>query len=216
MKIGVIGSGQVGRTLATALLKEGHEIKLGTRDVANPAVISWRSAPENQMATIGDFREAAEFGEAIVIAVKGSKATEAIDLAIPASFTGKVVIDVTNPLTDAPPVNGVLSFFTNTNESLMEIIQSRIPEARVVKAFNSIGSDYMYKPAFSDGPPSMFICGNDEDAKIVVNDILVSFGWNVEDMGKAESARAIEPLCILWCIPGFLNNNWQHAFRLLN
>jgi predicted dinucleotide-binding enzyme len=215
MKIGVIGSGQVGRTLATALLKEGHEIKLGTRNVSNPAVISWRAAPENQSATVGDFREVAEFGEAIVIAVKGSKATEAIDLAIPVNFTGKVVIDVTNPISDNPPVNGVLSFFTNSNESLMEIIQSRIPEARVVKAFNSIGSDFMYKPAFSDGPPTMFICGNDDDAKTVVNDILVSFGWEVEDMGKMEAARAIEPLCILWCIPGFLRNSWSHAFKLM-
>lgn len=215
MKIGVIGSGQVGRTLATALLKEGHEIKLGTRDVTNPAVITWRAHPDNQGATVGTFREVAEFGESIVLAVKGNKATEALDLAGLENFIGKVVIDVTNPIADAPPVNGVISFFTNTNESLMEIIQARIPEARVVKAFNSVGSHLMYKPAFTDGWPTMFICGNDDDAKTVVTDILTSFSWDTEDMGKMEAARAIEPLCILWCIPGFLRENWTHAFKLM-
>ncbi len=214
MKIGVIGSGQVGRTLATSLLKEGHEIKLGTRDLSNPAVISWRSAPENQNATVGFFNEAAEFGEAIVLAVKGSKAVEALEIAGLENFTGKVVIDVTNPIADLPPVNGVLSFFTNTNESLMETIQGKIHTAKVVKAFNSVGSDLMYKPAFSDGWPTMFICGNDDASKEVVKDILTSFGWDAEDMGKMEAARAIEPLCILWCIPGFLRNEWSHAFKL--
>ncbi len=214
MKIGVIGSGQVGRTLATSLLKEGHEIKLGTRDLSNPAVISWRSAPENQNATVGFFNEAAEFGEAIVLAVKGSKAVEALEIAGLENFTGKVVIDVTNPIADLPPVNGVLSFFTNTNESLMETIQGKIHTAKVVKAFNSVGSDLMYKPAFSDGWPTMFICGNDDASKEVVKDILTSFGWDAEDMGKMEAARAIEPLCILWCIPGFLRNEWRHAFKL--
>jgi len=215
MKIGVIGSGQVGRTLATALLKENHEIMLGTRDVSNPAVISWRAHPDNQNGLVGTFGEAAAFGEAIVVAVKGTKAIDALELAGLGNFSGKLVIDVTNPIADAPPVNGVLSFFTNTNESLMELIQGRIPDARVVKAFNSVGSDFMYKPAFSDGWPSMFICGNDDEAKEVVKDILTSFGWDTEDMGKAEAARAIEPLCILWCIPGFLRNDWFHAFRVM-
>lgn len=215
MKIGVIGSGQVGRTLATALLKENHEIMLGTRDVSNPAVISWRADPDNQNGLVGTFGETAAFGEAIVVAVKGTKAIDALELAGLGNFSSKVVIDVTNPIADAPPVNGVLSFFTNTNESLMELIQGRIPDARVVKAFNSVGSDFMYKPAFSDGWPSMFICGNDDEAKEIVKNILTSFGWDTEDMGKAEAARAIEPLCILWCIPGFLRNDWFHAFRVM-
>lgn len=214
MKIGVIGSGQVGRTLATALLKEGHEIKLGTRDITNPAVIAWMAAPENQGATVGNFQETALFGESVVLAVKGNKATAALDLAGQQHFTGKLVIDVTNPIAETPPINGVISFFTHPNESLMEIIQNTIPEARVVKAFNSVGSHLMYKPAFDDGWPTMFICGNDEDAKIMTRDILSSFGWETEDMGKMEAARAIEPLCILWCIPGFLRNDWNHAFHM--
>jgi len=114
-----------------------------------------------------------------------------------------------------PPVNGVLQFFTDLNESLMEKLQFQLPEAKLVKAFNCVGNAYMYKPDFPDGPPTMFICGNDEAAKKIVTEILISFGWEIEDMGKAEAARAIEPLCILWCIPGMIRNQWTHAFKLL-
>lgn len=214
MKIGVIGSAKVGQTLATAFLAEGHEVKLGTRDISKPDVISWRV--NNPTGTVGYFNEAAAFADIIVLAVKGSKAIEALEQTGMDLFSGKIVIDVTNPISEnVPPANGVLSFFTPANESLMETIQGRIHAAKVVKAFNSIGSDSMYKPVFKEGPPTMFICGNDEEAKRVVTGILQSFGWHAEDMGKAESARPIESLCILWCIPGFLNNQWGHAFKLI-
>lgn len=213
MKFGIIGSGKVGQTLATALLTEGHEVMLGTRDISNPGVLSWRN--NNPTGSVGYFAEAAAFGEGIVLAVKGSKAEEALQQTGSHLFAGKLVIDVTNPIAETPPVNGVLSFFTGPNESLMERIQNSIPEARVVKAFNSVGSDLMYKPAFGDGWPTMFICGNDDEAKEMVKDILTSFAWDTEDMGKMEAARAIEPLCILWCIPGFIRNNWTHAFKLM-
>jgi len=125
------------------------------------------------------------------------------------------VIDSTNPISKEPPVNGVLKFFTTLEDSLMERIQALLPDAKLVKAFNSVGNTKMYKPGFKDGPPTMFICGNDEEAKKKVSAILRSFGWESEDMGKIEAARAIEPLCILWCIPGFLRNQWTHAFKLL-
>jgi 8-hydroxy-5-deazaflavin:NADPH oxidoreductase len=214
MKIGVIGSAKVGQTLATAFLKEGHEVMLGTRNVSSQDVISWRI--NNPAGSIGYFNDAVIYGEVIVLAVKGSKALEAIELAGTQNFPGKIVIDVTNPITDnVPPVNGVLPFFTTYNESLMEQIQGRIFEAKVVKAFSCVGSELMYKPSFNDGPPTMFICGNDDGAKTIVKSILASFGWEVEDMGKVEAARAIEPLCILWCIPGFISNQWRHAFRLI-
>lgn len=213
MKFGIIGSGKVGQTLATALLAEGHEVMLGTRDVSNPGVTSWHS--NNPTGSVGYFADAAAFGEGIVLAAKGSKMVEILQQTGSVLFAGKIVIDVTNPIEDTPPVNGVLSFFTGPNESLMERIQQNIPEAKVIKAFNSVGSDFMYKPAFSDGWPCMFICGNDDEAKEVVKDILTSFGWDTEDMGKAEAARAIEPLCILWCIPGFLKNDWSHALRVM-
>ena len=131
------------------------------------------------------------------------------------NLRGKVIIDVTNPIDKLPPENGVLRFFTEINSSLMEQLQRFVPEAKFVKAFNSVGNNLMYKPDLADDVPTMFICGNDDAAKKTVKDILTSFGWETEDMGKVEAARAIEPLCILWCIPGFLRNEWSHAFKLL-
>lgn len=213
MKIGIIGSGIVGRVLGTAFLKEGNEVMLGTRDITKEDVQKWSG--NNAGALVGTFDATARFAELIVLAIAGSVAEDAVKLASIENFTGKTVIDTTNPLSAQPPVNGVLQFFTSNNESLMEKIQEVLPEARIVKAFNSVGNVFMYKPDFNGIKPTMFICGNDEDAKKTVTEILDSFGWETEDMGKAEAARAIEPLCILWCIPGMLRNQWTHAFKLL-
>jgi predicted dinucleotide-binding enzyme len=124
-------------------------------------------------------------------------------------------MDATNPIADAPPENGVLKFFTNLDDSLMEQLQREFPDVGFVKAFNSVGSALMVNPEFKNGKPTMFICGNDAKAKEVVAGIVEQFGWESEDMGGAEAARAIEPLCILWCIPGFQKNEWNHAFKLL-
>ena len=112
-------------------------------------------------------------------------------------------------------MNGVLKFFTNLDESLMERLQREFAAARFVKAFNSVGNAFFVNPQFKDGKPTMFICGNDEGAKKIVKGILDQFGWETADMGKVEAARAIEPLCMLWLIPGFLRNEWKHAFKLL-
>lgn len=213
MKIGIIGSGTVGQVLGTALLKEGHEVMLGTRDLSKPEVIAWRV--NNPTGKVGLFTETSAFGELIILAVKGLKAIEALEQSDLNQFTGKILIDTTNPIDAAAPVNGVLPYFTSYNESLMERIQGKLPNTKVVKAFNSVGSMYMYKPSFPGGTPTMFICGDDAAAKATVTSILTSFGWETEDMGLSTSARAIEPLCILWCLPGFLNNKWSHAFKLL-
>ena len=147
--------------------------------------------------------------------MKGSAAADALRQAAEGSLANKVVIDTTNPIADAPPDHGVLRFFTSLEESLMERLQREFAAARFVKAFNSVGAAFMVNPRFNGGPPSMFICGNDEGAKQTVSGILDQFGWDTVDLGTAEAARAIEPLCILWCIPGFLHNQWSHAFRLL-
>jgi predicted dinucleotide-binding enzyme len=164
---------------------------------------------------VGTFGEAAQFGELVVLAVKGTAAREALALAGDSNVAGKTVIDATNPIADAPPVNGVLKFFTNLDESLMEQLQKAFPNAHFVKAFSSVGNACMVNPQFQGGKPTMFICGNDEAAKAAVRAVLDQFGWDTADMGKAEAARAIEPLCMLWCIPGFLRNDWVHAFKLL-
>jgi 8-hydroxy-5-deazaflavin:NADPH oxidoreductase len=164
---------------------------------------------------VGSFAETAKFGDLIVLAVSGDVAQKAVELAGKENFSNKVVIDTTNPIAKAPPENGVLKYFTSLDRSLMEDLQKLLPDAKFVKAFNSVGNAVMYKPKFSEATPTMFICGNDDGAKKIVTDILSSFGHETEDMGKAEAARAIEPLCMLWCIPGFLRNQWTHAFKLL-
>jgi predicted dinucleotide-binding enzyme len=124
-------------------------------------------------------------------------------------------MDACNPIEDAPPENGVLRFFTDLSQSLMEQLQSQYPDANFVKAYNSVGNTCMINPQFAGGRPTMFICGNNEGAKKQVSQVNEQFGWETADMGKAEAARAIEPLCMLWCIPGFVRNEWTHAFKLL-
>jgi 8-hydroxy-5-deazaflavin:NADPH oxidoreductase len=150
-----------------------------------------------------------------VLAVKGSAAQDVLRAAIATNLMGKAVIDATNPIADAPPINGVLKFFTTLDESLMERLQREFSAVQFVKAFNSVGNVSMVNPQYQSGKPTMFICGNDETAKQTVRGILDQFGWETADMGKAEAARAIEPLRMLWCIPGFLHNKWTHAFKLL-
>jgi 8-hydroxy-5-deazaflavin:NADPH oxidoreductase len=214
MKIGILGSGDVGRVLGTAFITEGNEVMLGTRDVQKEAVVKWLS--QNQGAKAGSFEETAAFGELLLLATSGDITSAVVASAGIQNFKNKVVIDTTNPIDHTkPPVNGVLPYFTTTDESLMEQLQKLLPEAKLVKAFNSIGNAFMYKPDFGPQKPTMFICGNDDDAKKEVTAILDAFGWETEDMGKVEAARAIEPLCVLWCIPGFLRNQWSHAFKLL-
>lgn len=213
MKAGIIGSGQVGQVLAKAFLNEGYEVMLGTRNIAKPELEKFKT--ENASIAIGNFDQAAQFGEIIVLATGGLVTEEAIKLAGVSNFSGKIVIDTTNPIAKEPPVNGVLKYFTSLNDSLMERIQQWLPDAKLVKAFNSVGNGLMYRPGFKGGPPTMFICGNDEEAKKKVTAILRSFGWEAEDMGKVEAARAIEPLCMLWCIPSFLHGQRGHAFKLL-
>lgn len=214
MNIGIIGSGIVGRVLGSAFLKEGHQVMLGTRDTNKPDVVTWLA--ENNGARAGSFPDTAAFGELIVLAISGDIAVQAIGICGIDRFDGKVIIDATNPIDHTrPPVNGVLPYFTSMDESLMERLQKILPKARLVKAFNSVGNAYMYKPDFGGEKPTMFICGNDEEAKKTVTGILDSFGWETEDMGKAEAARPIESLCVLWCIPGIIRGQWTHAFRLL-
>lgn len=213
MKVAVLGSSIVGRVLATAFLKEGHEVSMGTRDVAKKEATDWKA--QNPSGQVALFENAINFGELIVLAIPGGAAEEAIKSWGTALLANKLVIDATNPIAAAPPQDGVLQYFTGPNESLMEKLQALAPNARFVKAFNSVGNAYMYKPSFAGGPPTMFICGNDEAAKKIVTDLLHNFGWESVDMGKATAARAIEPLAMLWCIPGMLHNQWSHAFKLL-
>jgi len=213
MKVGIIGSGIVGRVLGAGFLKYGHQVMIGTRDVDKSDLQQW--IRETPGAKVGSFEEAARFGEMIVLVTLGRALESVIAQAGPGNFTGKTVIDATNPLSDAPPVNGVLQYFTGPNDSLGERIQAKLPAARVVKAFNSVGNTRMVNPQYTQGVPTMFLCGNSEEAKRQVSEVIHQFGWEPFDCGSITSARALEPLCMLWCIPGFLKDQWTHAFKLL-
>ena len=210
-KIGVIGSGQVAQVLSAGFVKHSYQVMVGSRDLNK--LTSWQTKSGIDVK-IGTLEEAAAFGDIIVLAVKGV-AAEPVIRKIASLLEGKTVIDTTNPIAEVPPENGVLKYFTDLNSSLMEALQQIAPAANFVKAFNSVGNALMVNPRLPGGSPTMFICGNNDDAKKDVSSILHVFGWEIEDMGKAQAARSIEPLCILWCIPGFLRNDWVHAFKIL-
>lgn len=204
-RIGILGSGVVGVTLANGLQHIYSTVRIANRNAST--VDGWTGE-------VGTYQDIAEQSDIIILAVKGSAAEEVIST-VKDSLSGKTVIDATNPIADTAPDEGVLNYFTDLNESLMERLQSVAPDAHFVKAFNSIGSAFMINPHFKDGSPTMFICGNDASAKAEVVELLVSIGWESQDMGGVKSARAIEPLCILWCLPGILDGEWSHAFKLL-
>ena len=209
-RVGVIGSGVAGQTLAKGFKTHGYDVRIGSRTPGKLAEFSATTGIQS-----GSFSDVAAWADSIVLVVSGHAAIEAINEAGPQNLSGKLVIDVTNPLTHEPPVNGVLKLFTGPNESLMEKLQAAVPSARFVKAFNSVGAPRMVNPSFAGGPPTMFYCGDDAAAKADVRKVLEQFGWEPLDMGVAAAARAIEPLVVLWCIPGFLQNSWTHAFKLL-
>ena len=205
-KVGILGSGAVGVTLANGFKKHGYDVMLGSRSVKK--VDGW---PEDTTA----FADVARSADIVVLAVGGEVARELV-ASLADDLAGKVVIDTTNPIDhNRQPENGVLPYFTSLDRSLMEDLQTAAKEVKFVKAFNSVGNGLMVNPDFGDQKPTMFICGNDDVAKAEVGEILEVFGWEVADMGQAEAARAIEPLCMLWCILGFNNNEWTHAFKLL-
>jgi predicted dinucleotide-binding enzyme len=209
-RFGVLGSGDVGQALAKGLAASGYEVRIGTRSPGKLAKFS-----KSTGIAEAHFKDVATWAEALVLAVLGSAALDAVELAGSANMQGKLVVDTTNPISDEAPEDGVLRYFTGPNESLMERLQAAYPQIAFVKAFNSVGSDLMVHPMLSGGPPTMFYCGNDTAAKRTVAHLLEQFGWEGADMGGAAAARALEPLAQLWCIPGFRENDWMHAFRLL-
>jgi predicted dinucleotide-binding enzyme len=209
-KVGVLGSGPVGRVLTAGFKQHGYDARIASR---TPEKLS--AFAESAEIIAGTFREVAAWAEALVLAVAGRAAISAMDEAGLDRLRGKLVMDTTNPIDSAPPEDGVLRYFTSPNTSLMEMLQDHCPEARFVKVFNSVGNTRMVNPSYAGGRPTMFYCGNDAAAKALVARVLDQFGWEAADMGTAKAARAIEPLCQLWCIPGFREQSWTHAFKLL-
>ena len=212
MRVGVIGSAVVGQTLASGLKKHGHDVRIASRTPEKLADFSKSSGIQ-----AGTSSDVASWAEVVVLAVSGAAALDALGEIGAANLQSRIVIDTTNPIAKEPPEDGVLRFFTSPNESLMELLQAAAPAARFVKAFNSVGAGLMVNPSFPGGArPTMFYCGNDQSAKTIVSGIIEQLGWEPADMGTAKAARAIEPLCQLWCIPGFRSNQWtNHAFHVL-
>jgi 8-hydroxy-5-deazaflavin:NADPH oxidoreductase len=214
MKIGILGSGAVGQALGKSFASEGHDVMLGTRNPNAAKIHDWVTKT-GKGVKVGTFEETARFGELLVLCPLFRAVEEVITMAGKDNFKGKIVIDTTNPIADEPPVNGVLKYVKTEQGSAGEAIQAWLPESNVVKAFNIVGNPLMYKPKFEEGQPTMFICGNNDDAKKTVTDILVSFGWDVMDSGSIEASNALEGLCIIWCARGFKEGQWNHAFKLL-
>ena len=209
MKVGIIGSGDVGQRLGDAFVELGHSVKIGTRD---PQKLAAWVAKHKTRASAGSFSDAASFGDIVVIATAWSGTASAIEMAGPANMAGKVVIDVTNPLdfSSMPPQLAI-----GHTDSAGETVQRMLPDAKVVKAFNIVGNPHMFRPDFPGGRPTMFIAGNDDGAKKMVTDILTAFGWESIDIGGIEGSRLLEPLAMLWITYYFRTNTGNHAFKLL-
>lgn len=214
MKVGIIGSGPVGQALGRAFVKEGHEAKLGTRKPDDAKIMQWVKEVGSK-ASAGTFADAARFGELAVLATRweGGATESAIKLADPKNLAGKVVIDATNPLTAVPyaPLGLSLGF----SDSAGEQVQRWLRAAKVVKAFNTVTHANMYKPRLEGGPPDMFICGDDAQARATVAEICRAFGWVVIDIGGMTGARLLEPLAALYCVIAIQGGSWNLAWRLL-
>jgi predicted dinucleotide-binding enzyme len=211
-RIGILGTGDVGRSLGAGFCAEGHEVRMGSRDPGSERVRQWVAA-NGPRASAGTFAEAAEFAEVAVLAIAWTAAESAIRLAGPERLAGKVVIDAVNPLAFKP--NAPPELAIGHIDSAGEQIQRWLPEARVVKAFNIVGHAHMVHPQFPGGPPDMFICGDDAEAKRVVTEICAAFGWPAIDIGGIEGARLLEPLCLLWVGYAMRSGSANHAFKLL-
>jgi predicted dinucleotide-binding enzyme len=214
MKIGILGSGDVGRKLADGFIELGHQVKIGSRDPRQIKLTQWLDKHDKEKASSGTFAETASFGEIIVIATLWTGTADAIRMADSNNFVGKIVIDVTNPLdfsTGMPP-----RLALGHTDSAGENVQRMLPDSKVVKAFNTVGNPHMIHPDFPGGKPTMFICGDNDEAKNVVkNDIVTKFGWETVDIGGIEGSRVLEPLALLWITHFFRTGNGNHAFKLL-
>jgi predicted dinucleotide-binding enzyme len=210
MRVGILGSSDVAKSLARGFLHEGHKVMLGSREPEKLA--SWVQESGNS-ASSGTFSETAKFGELVVLAVNGAKSVEAVQMAGVDNFEGKVVIDATNPLdmSGGPPPKLIGSLGTSSGE----LNQKALPGAFVVKAFNTVGHAHFYKPEFAGGPPDMFLCGEDADAKEQVSRIGRAFGWNSIDVGGIGLSHYLEATAMVWIITAFTGGHWNQAFKLL-
>lgn len=199
MRIGILGSGVVGQALARGLPTHGHEVRIGTR----------KDAAED--LPVGSPKEVVADADLVFLSVQGTAAVEVVE-GVREQLSGKVLIDTTNPLDFS---SGLPGLFVGHTDSLGERVQRAVPEALVVKAYNTVGNAQMVDPHLAGGPPTMFIGGNSDEAKAAVTSLLEATGWDVVDLGGIEVSRYLEPMCIAWVLHGVRTGAWDHAFRLL-
>lgn len=213
MKVGILGSGVVGRFLSNGFAKYGFEVMIGTRNPEDPKFTDWLREAANKISA-GTFRNAAEYGELLILATLWTGTENALNLAGKENFKDKILIDATNPLDFSkglPP-----SLILGHTDSGGEQVQRWLPDTKVVKAFNIVGHANMIDPVFPEGKPDMFICGNDASAKEEVVKLLNTFGWPyVTDIGDITGSRELESLCILWVKYALISGQWNHAFKVV-
>jgi 8-hydroxy-5-deazaflavin:NADPH oxidoreductase len=209
LKIGILGSGPAGQTLAKGFLEHGHPTMIGSRTPAKLQEWLREAGPEAQ---VGTFAEAAQFGELVVLSVNGRAAEDVIRLAGVEHLTGKIMLDASDPLDFS---SGRPGLFVGTTDSLGERVQRLIPDAYVVKGLNIVQADVMINPTLTGGAPDMFIAGDSEEAKQTVTNLLEEFGWPVIDMGGIESARWLEALSLAWVVYSHRTGKTHHAFKLI-
>ncbi len=212
MKVGILGTGDVGRAIGRGFVSLGHDVMMGSREATSAKAQAW-AREQGARASTGTFADAAAFGDIVVLATLGVANESALTAAGPGRLAGKIVIDTTNPLEfkpGAPPALAIVG-----RDSAGERVQRLLPDAHVVKAFNTVGNALMFKPALAGGPPDMFICGDSAEAKARVTGILKDFGWGVVDVGGIESSRYLEAMCLVWVIAAIRGGTRDQAFKLL-
>lgn len=211
MQIGILGTGDVGQALGNAFIALGHDVRMGSRDGNNDKAATWAQAAGAKAST-GTFADAAGFADIVVLATLGVANESAITMAGRDAFAGKIVLDTTNPLDFS---EGRPQLAVGHTDSGGEQVQRLLPKAKVVKVFNTVGNAFMFRPDFAGGPPTMFICGDDAEAKAAVTTLLTDFGWETADIGGIDGSRYLEPMCLAWVRYGLQTNSWTHAFKLL-
>jgi predicted dinucleotide-binding enzyme len=211
MKIGIIGSGDVAKSLGNALVKIDHDVMIGSRDTSKSDLRKWRGKHKKKHS--GSTTEAASFGDVAILAVAWH-ASEDVLAQVRPELAGKIVIDVTNPIIfkddDAPELS------VGHNMSGGEIVQASLPDSHVVKTLNIINHMHMANPQYKSGTPTMFLCGNNMSAKSHTATLLQELGWNdLVDLGDIEKSRLLEPLCLLWIEYGASRGTWDHAVSIL-
>ncbi len=212
LKIGVLGTGDVGRVLGGGFAALGHDVMIGTRDPKSEKVTTWVEKT-GAHASAGTFAEAAAFGEALILATAWTATESVIHLAGEENLAGKPLMDATNPLVFSG--KGPPTLALGHTDSAGEQVQRWAPKSLVVKCFNIVGNPHMVNPTFPTGKPDMFICGDDETAKRTVTALCAELGWPTIDAGNIEASRLLEPLALLWISLYFRSGNGGHAFSLL-